>query len=196
MYSTVSTSIHRRCLNCNTIARDGAAYCPRCGTPLSSTAPVTASTAAKPKTSKSKFPWITILIACGFFGVFQTHRGHSVSSSPAPFHFGGAGSAVQPLPPDALQAIQPSDDARWNGDGDVGLEIYNGSQWTISYLDVEVQIKQGYRTVQQTYRATINTTPLAPLSSEYVTVHTALPRMHEGLMATYRVVGAMGTKGG
>ena len=74
------------------------------------------------------------------------------------------------------------------------LHIYNGSQWTICYLDVEVQIKQGYRTIQQTYRATINSTPLPPLSSEYVTVHTALPRMHGGVTATYRVVGAEGMR--
>jgi hypothetical protein len=161
------------------------------GTPLSG-APMTRQIPPlpKPPRSKSKFPWFLLLFVGCFFGVFRQHESHSISSvlSPTP---AAPSSLVQSLPSDALAAIQPAEDARWDG-GDIGLNIYNGSQWTVCYVDLEIQVRSGFHTVRQTYRASVNTSPLQPLSSEYVTVHTALLKSYQGTTMSYRVIGAMG----
>jgi zinc-ribbon domain len=187
-----AASINRRCANCGAVARQGAVYCPQCGTPMSSAIPPVTPPVAKPPRSKGKFPWITLLFICCFFGVF--HRHHEPVASPSADAFQSPPALpAQNVPQDVLAAIQPSQDARWDG-GDVGLKIYNGSQWTITQLDLEIQINRGFHAVPQTYRASISATPLQPLSSEYVTVRTALPRMYDGPVVRYRVVGAMGSR--
>lgn len=190
MYACSSAKMNPRCPSCGTVAREGAAYCPQCGTSLPKATP----TFRKPG-SKGRFPFWPIFFGLCIVGVYSNHH-HVHVSAPSPLpdsqmqHLNG----MEALPADALQAIQPSQDAQWSADGQISLNIYNGSDWVVHSIDLQVKIDRGWHAVtSQTYRATAQS-PLMPMESGYFSVQTALPRMRQGSGATYRVVGALGKR--